>query len=172
MPVALRKTITGVVARHADAATWDALHARAKAETTPLIKDQLYAMLSLAHDKALAQRALELALTDEPGATSSAGMIRMVGYEHPDLAWDFAMAHRPQIDQLVDSTSSSRYYPAIGANSNEPTMIGKIKAYADAHIAKSSRRAADTVISGIEYRMMVRKQRLPAIDAWLARHGG
>ena len=171
MPVALRKTITSVVARHADAATWDALHAKAKAETTPLIKDQLYAMLSLAQDNALAQRALDLALTDEPGATSSAGMIRMVGYEHPDLAWDFAMAHRPQIDKLVDSTSSSRYYPGIGASSNDPAMIGKIKAYADAHIAKSSRRAADTVISSIEYRMMVRKERLPAIDAWLAKHG-
>ena len=34
MPVALRKTITGVVAEHADKATWDTLHAQAKAETT------------------------------------------------------------------------------------------------------------------------------------------
>jgi hypothetical protein len=51
-------------------------------------------------------------------------------------------------------------------------MIGKIKAYADAHIAKSSRRAADTVVADIQYRQMVRKERLPAIDAWLARNGG
>jgi aminopeptidase N len=172
VPPALRKTIYAVVARKADAATWDKLHAMAKAETTPLIKDRLYLLLSIAEDDALAQRALDLALTAEPGATNSAGMIRAAGYQHPDMAWAFAMAHRPQIDKLVDSTSSSRYYPGIGGSSNDPAMIGKIKAYADAHIAKSSRRAADTVIADIQYRQMVRKERLPAIDAWLAKNGG
>ena len=50
-------------------------------------------------------------------------------------------------------------------------MIGKINGYADAYIAKGSRRDADTVIADIEYRQMVRKERLPAIDAWLARNG-
>ncbi|WP_350015428.1 M1 family metallopeptidase [Rhodanobacter sp. IGA1.0] len=172
VPAALRKTIYAVVARNADAATWDQLHAKAKAETTPLIKDRLYALLSISKDKALAKRALELALTDEPGATNSAGMIAAVGYEHPDMAWEFAMAHRAQIDKLVDSTSSSRYYPGIGASSNDPAMIDKINAYADAHIAKGSRRAAETVIANIQYRQMVRKERLPAIDAWLAKNGG
>jgi aminopeptidase N len=170
VPPALLKTVFAVVARSADAATWDKLHAMAKAETTPLIKDRLYALLSITEDDALAQRALDLALTDEPGATNSAGMIRAVGYQHPDMAWEFAMAHRAQIDKLVDSTSSSRYYPGIGASSNDPAMIDKIKAYADAHIAKTSRRAADTVVANIEYRQMVRKDRLPAIDAWLASH--
>ena len=48
MPAALRKTILGVVAHHADAATWDQLHAAAQAEKTPLVKDQLYALLSSA----------------------------------------------------------------------------------------------------------------------------
>jgi hypothetical protein len=51
-------------------------------------------------------------------------------------------------------------------------MIDKINAYADAHIAKSSRRVANMVVGNIKYRMMIRKDRLPAIDAWLARHGG
>ncbi len=51
-------------------------------------------------------------------------------------------------------------------------MIGKIEAYADAHIAAGSRRAADSVIANIKYRMMVRNERLPAIDAWLAQNGG
>ncbi|WP_189440246.1 M1 family metallopeptidase [Rhodanobacter panaciterrae] len=172
MPAVLRKTILAVVARHADAATWDKLHAMAKAETTPLIKDRLYALLAVAEDDALAQRALDMALTDEPGATNSAGMISIVGFQHPDMAFDFALAHRAQVDKLVDSTSSSRYYPGLGGSSNDPAMVGKIKAFADAHIAAGSRRAADTVIANINYRMMVRNERLPAIDAWLAKNGG
>jgi aminopeptidase N len=97
-------------------------------------------------------------------------MIRVVSYDHPDLAFDFAVAHRAQVDKLVDSTSSSRYYPVLGANSMKPEMIDKIKAYADAHIAKSSQRVANTVVANIKYRMMIRNDRLPDVDAWLAKH--
>ncbi len=170
VPVPLRKTITAIVARNADTATWNQLHDEAKAETTPLIKDQLYAMLSVAKDDALAKQALNLALTPEPGATNSAGMIRIVSYDHPDMAFDFAVAHREQVDKLVDSTSSSRYYPALGATSFKPEMIDKIKAYADAHIAEGSRRVANTVIANIQYRMMIRNDRLSDVDAWLAKN--
>lgn len=172
MPAALRSTITRIVASNADAATWDTLHAMARAEKTPLIKDQLYTMLSIARDKALAQRALELALTPEPGATNSAGMIAAVSDAHPDLAFDFAVAHREQVDALVDSTSQARYYPGIGAGSSEPAMIGKLRAYAERHVAAGSRNAVDTAIANIEYRIKVREQRMPAIDAWLEKHGG
>ncbi|HKR75176.1 MAG TPA: M1 family metallopeptidase [Rhodanobacter sp.] len=171
VPAALRKTILGIVARHADAATWDKLHAEARAEKSPMIKDRLYGLLAAAKDKALAQRALDLALTDEPGATNSAGMIGTVSRQHPEMAYDFAMAHRAQVDKLVDSTSSSRYYPSLGGSSFDPAMIGKIKAY-EATIAPGARRPADTVIANIQYRMMIRKDRLPAVDAWLAKNGG
>jgi aminopeptidase N len=171
VPPALRKTILAIVAQHADAATWDRLHAQAKAEKTPLIRDRLYGMLSIAEDETLAKRALALALTDEPGATNSAGMIAGVAWRHPELAYDFAMAHRAQVDKLVDSTSSSRFYPALGGSSFDPAMIGKIKAY-EATIAPGARRPAETVIANIKYRAMIRSQRLPAVDAWLEKNGG
>jgi aminopeptidase N len=170
IPVALRRTIYGIGARNADAATWDKLHAMAKAETTPLIKDQLYGLLASSRDAALAQRALDLALTDEPGATNSAGMISRVSGEHPDLAFDFAVAHREQVDRLVDSTSRSRYYPGLGGGSRDAKMIAKLNAFADAYIAESSRRATDTAIASIEYRREVVEKRLPQVTAWLAKH--
>jgi aminopeptidase N len=50
-------------------------------------------------------------------------------------------------------------------------MIGKIKAY-EATIAPTARRPAETVIANLKYRMMIRNQRLPAVDAWLEKHGG
>lgn len=171
VPAELRKTILGVVASHADAATWDQLHAAAKAEKTPLVKDQLYSLLSAAEDEALAKRALDLALTDEPGATNSAGMIAAVSFTHPDLAFDYAVAHRAQVDKLVDTTSRAGWYPQLGNGSLDPAMAGKIKAYADAHIAAGSRRAAETAIANIAYRSKVRKERLPEVDAWLKKNG-
>lgn len=167
----LRRTVLGIVARNADAATWDQLHAMAKNEKSSMIRDQYYGLLAAAKDKALAQRALDMALTEEPGVTNSAGMIGSVSREHPEMAFDFAVAHRAQVDQLVDSTSRARYYPGLGAGATDLKMVDKIKAFADANIAPTSRRDADTVISGIQTRIKLRAERKPQIDAWLKKNG-
>jgi aminopeptidase N len=47
-------------------------------------------------------------------------------------------------------------------------MIGKVEAYAKAHLAPSSRRVAQTVVTNIKDRIRVRHDRLSAIDGWLA----
>ena len=56
-PVALRQTILAVVASQADGATWQALHAAAVAEKSPLLRGRLYRLLASARDEALARRA-------------------------------------------------------------------------------------------------------------------
>ena len=98
-------------------------------------------------------------------------MISSVSIRHPELAFDFAVAHRKQVDTKVDTTSLSRYYPSLASNSLDPATVGKVKAFADRYIAASSRQATETAIANIEYRVKVRKERLPAIDAWLKRNG-
>ena len=80
----LRRTVLGMVARNADVATWERLHALARQEKSSMLRDQYYGLLARAKDKALAQRALDMALTDEPGATNGAAMISAVSWEHPD----------------------------------------------------------------------------------------
>jgi aminopeptidase N len=169
-PPALRKTIIAVVAAHADAATWDDLHRAALAEKSPMIKDQLYRQLASAGDDALARRALELAITDEPGVTNSAAMLAQVAQDHPEMAFDFALAHIDKVNQRIDATSRSRYFPLLAARSADPAMIAKLEAYAGAHLAADSRRDADTAIAGIRDRIKVRAGRLPEIDAWLSAH--
>lgn len=168
----MRRTVLGIVARNADAALWDQLHAMAKKETSSMIRDQYYSLLAAPKDEALAKRALDMALTDEPGATNSAGMISSVSREHPELAFDFAVAHREQVDTLVDSTSRARYYPMLGAGSSKPEMADKIQAFAEKYIAESSRRDAQTAVTGIQTRVKLRAQRRPQIDAWLKQQRG
>ena len=163
--------ILSVVAANADAATWEKLHAEAKAEKTPLVKDRLYALLATPEDEALAKRALELALTDEPGATNSAAMISAASRAHPALAFDFAVAHKDKVDHFVDSTSTSRYYPRLDSGSMDIAMVDKIKAFADKYIEPTSRRDAETSMANITYRVMVRNERLPEVDAWLKKNG-
>jgi aminopeptidase N len=168
IPPPLRKTILSVVARHADAATWDRLHAAARGEKTPLVKDQLYSLLSSTADESLARRALELALTDEPGATNTPAMIAEVAGLHPELAFEFAMAHMDAINQRVDASSRSVYFPLLAVTSYQPATIGKVEAYANKHLAPTSRRSAQTTVATIKARIRVRSERLAAIDEWLA----
>jgi aminopeptidase N len=171
MPAALRRPILGVIAANADATAWDQLRAAAQAEKSSMIKSELYDLLASAKDKALAQRALDLALTDEPGATSGASMLSHVAGQHPDLAFDFAIAHREQVEAKIDATSRSRYFPGLGGRSADPAMVGKLRAYAKQYLAAEAQGDTKTAIASIEYRIKVRTQRLPQIDAWLAKHG-
>ena len=168
VPPSLRKTILEVVARHADAKTWDRLHAEARAEKTPLVKDQLYYLLGSAEDEALARRALELALTDEPGATNTPAMIVSVASLHPELAFDFALAHMAAVNERIDASSRSTFFPALASGSFDPATIDKVNGYAKAHLAAGSRRMAETTVASIQDHIRVRRDRLPAIDAWLA----
>jgi aminopeptidase N len=172
MPAPLRRTILGVVAQHADAAAWEQLHARAQQEKTPLVKNQLYDLLASSDDPALAQRALALALTDEPGVTNSPAMISRVSRTHPELAFDFALAHLEQVNARIDASSRSRYFPRLAAGSAQPDMIAKLEAYAQAHLPAGARGDADSSVAGIKYRIKLRAERLPAVDAWLAKQAG
>jgi aminopeptidase N len=98
-------------------------------------------------------------------------MISTVARSHPELAFDFAVAHREQMNQLIDSTSRSEYFPRLVSASLDPATIGKMRAFAQAYIAPTSRRGADTAVANIQYRIGVRKDRMPEIDAWLKKNG-
>ena len=163
----LRTAIATIVAQNADAATWERLHEAAKAEKNPLVRSQLYRQLGSARDEALARRALDLALTPEPGATNSAGIISAVAGQHPDLAFDFAIRHREEVEALVDISSRSRFVPQLGARSTDPAMVGRIEDYATRYLTPQSRRPADQAIASIRDRIKVRETRVPDISRWL-----
>jgi aminopeptidase N len=168
----LRQTILGIVAYNADEATWERLRRMAREERNPLVRVQLYQLLGGVADARLAGRALDLALTDEPGATNSSQLISSVAAVHPDLAFDFALANHARVEALVDVSSRSRYLAALGAGSSDPAMIDKLGRYAERHMTAQSRAPVDRAISGIRDRIRVRTERLPDISRWLeARRG-
>src|SRR3546814_9513629 len=89
----------------------------ANAAPSQLEKSSLFGLLGAAQDDRLAQTALDLALTNEPGVTNSAAIISRVRGSHPDLAVDFALAHLPQVEKLVDTSSRSRYVARLAEGS-------------------------------------------------------
>lgn len=170
LPAELRRPILGVLAENADAATWEQLHKAALEETTPMIKAELYGLLGAAKDSQLAQRALELALNDEGGVTTSAAIVAHVSGNHPDLAYDYALAHYSAFEQKVDASARSRYFARLGGRSSDPAMIDKLRAYAAKYLAPEAQGDTNMAIAAIQYRLKVRETRLPEIEAWLAKH--
>ena len=167
----LRTTILQLVALQADAAGWEHLLGQAREEKNPLVRTALYRLLGGVRDTALAQRALELALTDEAGPGNSSQIIGAVAALHPDLVFDFALQHRKKVESFVDVSSRSRYLPRLAWRSADPAMIEKLEDYAQRFMTPQSRKPADITISMIRDRIRVRQTRLPDITQWLAAHG-
>ena len=172
VPGALRRTVFAVVAAHADAATWDQMHAAALAEKVPLLRDQMFQQLAAAEDPELARKGLALALTGEPGETGGAAMIRRAAGLHPDMAVDFALDNLAVVNTKMDGEARSRFIPALARGSLDPAMIAKLNAYAEKYLAPTARRELKASMANISYRIKAARERLPLIDAWLARNPG
>ena len=172
LDAATRRPVLRIVAIHADPATWDQLHAMAKSAKTQLEQQEFYVLLGAAQNDALAQRALDLAVSGEPAPTTMPGIIRRVAVRHPALGFDFAAAHWDQIAKVLEPTSRGTYMPSLIANASDANLIAKLDAFADGHIPESARQDVRKTDATIRYLAKVRSERLPQADQWISAHGG
>ncbi|GAA4042479.1 M1 family metallopeptidase [Sphingomonas rosea] len=170
IPGSLKSTWLGVVAYDADEATWEKLHQLAQTATGSVERTTYYELLGRTKNESLARRALDLALTPEPGKTVSSGIISAVAAEHPEMALDFALAHLAQVRSLVDSSGWSRFLAQLGAGSGKPETIAKLDAYARANVAASDRKPITQVTTRIATRLSENGRLKPAALAWLRTH--
>ena len=166
----LRSTVLSIVATHADAATWDELHHLALTAGTSLERQRYYPLLGRTHDRALAQRALSLALSDEVPITLRPTIISAVSEYHPDMAVAFASSHFAAIDATLEPDSRAEFVPDLALTSFDPATITRLRDYAAAHIPQTAHQATEKAIAAVAYSATVRDKRLPEIDAWLKAH--
>ena len=164
----LRNVWLSIIAKNADQATWDKLRTMAKGAKTDLEKSTLYGLLGGARDEKLAAQALDLALTDEPGKTTSAAIISAVGGAHPMLAVDYVLAHRTQYEALIDVSARSQALARLGGGSADPAMVTKLDAYATQYLTPESRTVVDRSISAIKTRIETRARLKAPLTAWFA----
>ena len=165
----LRNVWLKIIAQNADAATWEKLRAMANGAKSDLEKSTLFALLGAAKDEGLAKKALDLAMTDEPGKTTSAAIISAVGAEHPMLAVDYVLAHRAQYEALIDVSARSQAIARLGGGSADPAMVTKLDAYASQYLTPESRKVVDRSISAIKTRIETRARLKPALVAWFGK---
>jgi aminopeptidase N len=165
-----RLTVLNIVAEHADAATWDQLHTLARDDHEVTDRTRLYGLLGSAKDPALADKALALALTKEPSTTDAPELIASVAGKFPDKAWAFAIAHRAEVDEMLEPTSRTTYFTNIASGSASPAMADKLEAFAKTAPA-SAHGEVEKALATIRYRRQVAEKRLPEADRWVASRG-
>jgi len=163
----LKFTWLGIVAKNADQATWDMLRSMANKAPNALEKAQLFSLLGRARDERLSAQALNLALTDEPGKTTSAAIISSVSVDHDMQAVDFVLAHREQYEALIDGAARSQALARLGRGSADVAMADKLNAYADAYLTADSRKVTDRAIAAVKARAATRQRLKPEIKTWL-----
>jgi len=166
----IRSAVLSIVAYNADAATWEQIHQLARGATDWVEKQDYYLLLGRTVDPVLAQRALALALTEEPEPTLRPALLSAVSGEHPDLAIDAVTAHWDIFKRLLEPTSHARFAPGLVSSGSDLALVTKLEAFAEAHIPASARQDVNKATATIRYAASIREKRLPEVDRWLAEH--
>jgi aminopeptidase N len=172
IPAAIRQKVLFAVGRGADAATFDALLARARASTDTIEKVTYYRALAHAEDPALAARALALAFDADVNAALATDIIDDVAYAHPRLAWDFAAAHPDELTARLDVLSRVQYMPRLIRRATDPSLLTDLRSYIDTSVPADVKRGPETEYARFSERLRLRSERLPELDAWLSDRGG
>jgi aminopeptidase N len=170
IPGSLKSAWLGVAARNATPDTWDALHAAARATSGHVERANLYGLLSSASDEALARRALDLAISGEPGKTISATMISTVAEAHPELAIDFVLAHLAQVNPLVDLSGRSRFVAGLVSGSANEALISQLEAYGKATFTPENRKPIESAVTRIRWSAANLGRIRRETAAWLKAH--
>jgi len=167
---AARRTVLSIVAVNADDATWEAIHAKAKASKDATDRARLYGYLGSSESPALADKTLTLALSGEPTPTEVPGIVAAVSSMFPDKAYDFALANRAKLEEFLEPTSRITYFAGLADGSRDPAMLDKL-AKLKTTVPASTRGEVEKAEAAVRYRLGVIKDRVPEMDRWLAAHG-
>lgn len=163
----LKTTWLGIVARNATKADWDTILKMAGASNSAVERQFLYTLLGRAADPALAKAARDLALTDAPGKTTSAAMIVASAGLFPEATYDFAIANRTRIEELVDAQSRVTFIAGLASGATDPAMVGKLQAF-KASLPADAARPVDQVIGGLTEKAKARPMFVKGLTGWLA----
>jgi aminopeptidase N len=162
----LRLTALNVFSRSMNDTDWDVMHDRAKSEKSPVAKALYYSSLASVENPRLAQRALDIALTDEAPVPIRAEIIDNVSGEHPALAFDWAVKNKAAVNAVVEESSKNEFIVGLASTSSDTALSNRVIKYSIANLPKSAQSAARKVVSSIGIRADRKRRVAPGIAAW------
>jgi aminopeptidase N len=167
LPAAIRDTTLGVYAFNATPAQHQSLIAQARAANDFVEQRRLWLIAAQVHDDALAQRTLELMLTDAVPQQIRATVMGSMASDHNKLVWDFVVAHRAQIEPWLEPPIRISFPVGVAAASSDPAMAAALEHYGQ-NFPASVRQTVVGAESSIRSRVDFIRQRMPAAEAWIA----
>jgi aminopeptidase N len=168
----VRTAVLGTVGAAATPEVFEELLTRARAAPAALEKQALYGALASARDPALARRVLELAFDPDVPGPFGTNMIGTVSGEYPVEAYEFAVAHRAEIDARLDPDTATTFPTALLSGSNDPAMQQRLRQIIDTEVPAASRRVPETQYAAMNERIATRDRRLSDLDTWLRQNRG
>ena len=169
LPGNLRGPVLLVVGRYASPETYAKLHALARAALTTEEKRRAYAAMQVAQDPALVQETLALSLGHEMSASESTRNLALVATEgeHPEIAWDFARQHLPELMQSVTFFGRNVYLPRIVAGFSDAARGDELEQVVRENLPAGAQAEAARTADLVRHLAAVKKRELPGIDAWV-----
>jgi aminopeptidase N len=167
LPAGIRAAVLTVYASNANAADFEDMLARARAATDFVEQRRLWVRLAGARDPALAQRALQMTLGEEIPRQLRPQVIAEVSGEHPRMAWDFLVANRAAVEDLLDPLQRFEYATHIASQSPDPAVADELLEYSR-DFPEGARPSVASAAATIRLRAQTVAERMPVVEAWIA----
>ena len=159
--------VTGTAGRYADAATYDALAARAANAATSEERNRFGRALASAQDPALAARTLQWLLAPQTPPDLLPFIVGGVAGEHLDQTWNFAIAHRDALLENMESLGRSALFASIVSSSSNPAHAERMEAYMRKNFGPEAVVEAERIGNGVRVRAAQKARLLPQVGAAL-----
>jgi aminopeptidase N len=159
--------VMSTAGRYADAATYDALAARAAAAPNSEERNRFGKALASAQDPALAARTMKTLVSPEAPPDLLPYMMFGVAGEHLDQTWAFATAHRDALLNNLEALGRNAMFAGIVGASSDPRHADMMEAYMRKHFGPDAVVEAERVGNGVRIRAAQKARLLPQVRAAL-----
>jgi aminopeptidase N len=173
LPAELKPAVMHVVGRYCDEATYRQLHELAKKARGLEEKQLFYSALERVVSPDLAERTLQLALTDELPPLYAACVVSGVSQSgrHAARAWNFAKERMPQLIEKVPDAMRNRYVPSIFGGFSEAERADELEKYVKENLPADALKKAEEIADGIRFRYSFKQRQIEKIDDWVRQRG-
>ena len=159
--------VVNTVGRYADGPTYAALGKLVAGATTDEERNRFGGAMTLVQDPALAANALNMAVSPQVPANLATVIVASIGREHPDQAWDFAVANRDALLKSADAVGRNRALASVVAGSLETRHADMMEQYVGQNFGPDALVEARRVGNGIRVRAAQKARLLPQVRSAL-----
>ncbi|SFD48109.1 M1 family metallopeptidase [Massilia yuzhufengensis] len=167
VPPSMIDFVTGTAGRYADAATYDALAARAANAPNSEERNRFGRALTSAQDPALAARTLQMLLSPTTPPDLTPYILGGVASEHLDQTWNFAVANREALLANMEALGRNAMFASIVGASANPVHADMMENYMRKNFGPDGVVEAERVGNGVRIRAAQKARLLPQVRAAL-----